>query len=370
MSMYKYSTEQIIAKLTSEQVADILSGFGTNVYKEDENHMWFRTVCHGGDSHKLCFFKDTKSFHCYTNCGTISIFTLVMQVLGCTFAQSLAYVAKEIGLDTRRGFFRSQKQDTGYLQASNYAAMRNKSKEKIILPTYDPHILNYFEDQYFKGWIEEGIGIDVMRLFGIKWYESEKHIIIPHYNIDGNLVGIRRRSLQEKDIHNKYMPERIEGKTYGHALGLNLYGLYENKKAIQKRKSAIIVESEKSVLLDRTFYGDNGTAVATCGFTVSNCQRNLLLEMGIEEVIIAFDNDFIADDYIGVDVEDVEYKKYVRYTQRLQRIADKFTPYCRTYILKDKKKLLQKKDSPYDRGQTVFEQILRDKKETKIKQVV
>ena len=44
-----------------------------------------------------------------------------------------------------------------------------------------------------------------MQVFGIRWYELEKHIIIPHYNINGELVGIRRRSLQEKDKNNKYI---------------------------------------------------------------------------------------------------------------------------------------------------------------------
>ena len=44
------------------------------------------------------------------------------------------------------------------------------------------------------------------------------------------------------------MPEFLEGRSYEHPLGLNLYGLYQNKNAIQKQRKAIIVEGEKSLI--------------------------------------------------------------------------------------------------------------------------
>ena len=40
----------------------------------------------------------------------------------------------------------------------------------------------------------------------------------------------------------QYMPEIMGEITYAHALGLNLYGLYQNQEAIRKYKKVIIVE--------------------------------------------------------------------------------------------------------------------------------
>lgn len=132
---------------------------------------------------------------------------------------------------------------------------------------------------FYQGWLDEGISIETMQKFNIRWYEKEKHIIIPHYNFNGELIGIRRRSLQEKDKDNKYMPEIIESVQYSHSLNLNLYGLNMHIKGILKTKKIVIVESEKSVMLAHDYYGEDAFVVATCGFNISNWQRDMILSL-------------------------------------------------------------------------------------------
>ena len=223
-------------------------------------------------------------------------------------------------------------------------------------------ILNYFEDDvFYQGWIEEGITIETMKLFNIKWYEGQKHIIIPHYNVEDKLIGIRRRSLQEQDKDNKYMPEIIEGVQYTHSLNFNLYGLNKHIVGIKKTKKIVIVESEKSVMLAHDYYGEDAFVVATCGFNISNWQRDMILSLGVEEVMLGYDKDFIPTDFENSGENDLEYKKYQRYVTRLYSLAYKFVAYCRTYILWDFDSLLQKKDSPFDRGKEVLEKIMKDK---------
>lgn len=47
---------------------------------------------------------------------------------------------------------------------------------------------------------------------------------------------------------------------------------------------------------------------------------------------------------------------------RLNTLAKRISPYCNTYILRDRKGLLGEKDSPFDRGKNVLEELMKDKK--------
>lgn len=356
--------DYILERITEEQIISIMSKFGAEPYgKISNNNIYFRTICHCGDSHKLCYFRDTKIFHCYTNCGEMSLFNLVMKVKNCSFGEAVLFVAREIGINQRYGFNQVTTVSQEIQSINKYLHLRKHNKNKIShLPKIDDKILNYFEDDvFYKGWIDEGISIETMKLFGIRWYELQNHIIIPHYNINSELVGIRRRSLQEKDKDNKYMPEIIEGITYGHQLGLNLYGLNMHLKGIVRTKKVIIVESEKSVMLAHDYYGNNAFVVATCGFNVSNWQRDVLLSLGVQEVYLAYDRDFDLLSFEDCDENNPEYQKAQRYAKRVNSLAQKFIPYVNTYILYDYEGITPLKSSPFDCGKEIFEKIMSKK---------
>jgi hypothetical protein len=359
--------DYLLEHITEEQILQLLARFGAVPYGAiKEKEIWFQTICHGGDSHKLCYFRDTKTFYCYTNCGQMSLFNLIMKVKNCTFSEAIKFVANEIGISNRYGFNNTIPMiSQELLKIDKYIQLRKPKKTEIKhLPKIDGKILNYFEDDvFYTGWIDEGISIETMQEFGIRWYELEKHIIIPHYNINGELVGIRRRSLQEKDKNNKYMPEMIEGITYTHSLNLNLYGLDKHMKGILKTKKVVIAESEKSVMLAHEYYGEDAFVVATCGFNISNWHRDVLLSLGVEEVMLAFDRDYDLLSFTDVDEEDLEYKKCKRYVNRINSLARKLTPYFTVYILYDYEGLTGLKCSPFDCGKEILEKIMKQKTE-------
>ena len=95
-------------------------------------------------------------------------------------------------------------------------------------------------------WIAEGISAEVQKKFNIRFSYEKNQIIINHYDIRGELIGIRSRMLDEEDLeYGKYRPTRIGIKQqYNHQLGFNLYGIWEHKNAIQLTKRAIIYEGE------------------------------------------------------------------------------------------------------------------------------
>lgn len=156
------------------------------------------------------------------------------------------------------------------------------------LKYHNKSILKYFNKMYPENWYEEGIGIESMIKYDIRFYPEMCQTVIPHLDEEGNLIGIRSRNWKKEYVEKaKYIPTYVGEKGYNHPLGYALYGLYQNKETIRRKKKVMIVEGEKSCLFADTMYKDNNFVVAICGSSMSKYQSELLLKQGVEEVIIA-----------------------------------------------------------------------------------
>lgn len=350
-------TEDIVSKLSEEQIVHLLKEYGAEEDKSTDQHIWFSTVCHGGDSHKLCYFRDTKTFRCYTHCGSMDIFTMVQHLRQCSFKAAVAFLTRLTG--SRVGFIgeRSEvaQKAAEELTRACYARRHTVADKHIVIPSVDSNILSYFDPQtFYTGWNQEGIDPAVMRQFGIAWDEQNLSIIIPHRDAQGNLIGIRRRATNT-NAGAKYMPLMFNGHIYTHPLGANLYGLYEHTEAIRMSRQVIIFEGEKSVLKHHTMYGDKSNSVAVCGFHITPQQRDLILKLNAEEVILGFDKE------TSMYGEATRTESYKHYCESINNMGRMFTPYCKVYALVDDGDRLQLKDSPVDRGKEVFEELFRNR---------
>ena len=119
-------------------------------------------------------------------------------------------------------------------------------------------------------------------------------ILIPHRDINGRFIGLRRRTFIPCQLAdgNKYMPVHYYGVWYAHATSKNLYGIYQNQDVIRETKTACIFEGEKSVLLMDTFYDGKSNAVATCGFNVSLEHLKMLQNLGVDTIYLCYDKDY------------------------------------------------------------------------------
>lgn len=368
---------EILQKLNTEDIVNIMSELGSPVYGEGytssgEKYLMFQTICHGGDSHKLYFYTESKTFNCFTRCGSLSLYDLISRVNNCEFKDSLNYLARKAGITI--GSSREGIQSTMTKENKIVANFLDRKRERRltranvtspeITTFYNENVLNYFDDNtFYQGWIDEGITINTMRKYNISYYYLESYIIIPHYNIDGRLVGIRRRSLKPEDSNNKYMPIILQGEEYDHRLALNLYGLNHTKDAIKKQKKAVLVEGEKSVMMGDSFYGEDNILVGTCGFNVSDWQMRQLQKLGVQNIYLGFDKDFDLskqDKYTGKDKELLQ-----RYKEKLYKLINRLNVDFKVYLMADKDGLLGPKDSPTDKGKEVFE-ILMASAERKI----
>ena len=133
---------------------------------------------------------------------------------------------------------------------------------------------------------------------------------------------------------------------------MNLYNLNKSKDNIAKAKTAIVFESEKSCLMMQSYYGfDNDISVACCGSSISNYQISLLEDLGVREIVVAFDRQF-------QEIGDDEFK---RLKKKLININEKYGNSIRITAIFDKEMILPYKASPIDQGSEIFERLLKNR---------
>lgn len=342
--------KDIINSLTTEDVKSFLESLGAPV-ERNARGLVTTTICHNpieeAESMKLYYYEDRKIFHCYTECGeSMSIFELYKRYMSLNHSD----ITDEEAEDFLKKFLKNK---VVVITQPKKKELVNKERylfERQILqdPSYSKHILDCFTKYYHPSWLAEGITKEVMDRFQIRFSVHQNKIVIPHFDIDGRLIGIRGRALDDYDLQfGKYMPITVGDEMYSHHLGWNLYGIYEHKKAIQKYHRAIIYESEKSVMLDEVYYGENSCAVAVCGSVLNKNQIGLLKKLGATEIILAFDKEY----------EDCYSEKGKKYRSKIVNMGKKYAHCASFFYLFDEKNLLNEKDSPIDRGLEIFQQL-------------
>ena len=354
------NAQELKQKISESDVITILKLLGAKTFTDTAEAIITQTVCHRGRSDKLYYYKESKIFHCYTDCAdSFDIIELVRRnksYLNINFA--IQWITTQLGIDTYTyGFKESEniKLISDWDFINEYVNRKNRKKELTILSDIDRNNLNIYQNMYLYDWIVEGISINSMMKYGIKYSTLKQKIIIPHEDIDNRLIGIRARATieEEIDLYGKYAPMTdIRGNMFNHPLSQNLYGLNINKETIKRKKKVMLVESEKGVLQTDTMFGDDNFTVAICGNTLSNTQRDMLLSLGIEEVIIGLDRQY-------KEVEDVEYKKWSKHIR--DRIISKLAPYVRVYVIWDTEDILGYKDSPTDCGKDKLLYLMKNK---------
>lgn len=337
--------------LTDEKVIELLAFLGNDEYINKDDCIIFKTICHNVDpedaSLKLYYYKKNHRFVCYTECGdSFNIYTLFerrYKLLGIKYN-----FYKDIILKISDGKV-VHKDNTGFYSVyeSDYDKYR-KTKPLVNLPHYNKNILNIYTSFATPEWLEDGISEEVMNIYNIKYSIVNNKIIIPHYDIDNNLIGIRGRALNENDLLiGKYMPVQIEGYTYSHPLSYNLYGLNIVKDNVKKYELAIVAESEKSALQYMTMFGkDKAICVACCGSSFHKYQLDLLLSCGAKKVLIAFDK------------EGETWEKRQKYYNKLYNICNKYKNFCKMGFIFDSSNLLNLKDSPFDKGKEIAMKLI------------
>lgn len=343
--------KKVVEMLNDRDIFDLLEELGGQPI-ERGNTIDALTICHGGHKHKLTYYKESKSFQCWTNCGHMSIFDMVAKVIDGEFIDALRFIVKKYNLhdnDYQIGFTFEKVEDPG-------KKLLEKMKG-VEMPTFmklNSDILKDFYPFYHQLWINDGISIESMKKYKIKYSIENNQIIIPHFDKNGNLIGVRARNLNKKEINEgkKYMPIFHGGKVLKHMTGANLYGLYENRENIEKDKKLILFESEKSVLQLNSMLPEHSIGVCVSGSSLTQYQLELIKELNIDEVIIGVDKEFSE---VGTEKEKMYAEKILRVFKR------KLAPYVRVSVLWDLENDIEEKDSPTDKGKEIFLKLFKNR---------
>ena len=154
------------------------------------------------------------------------------------------------------------------------------------------------------------------------------------------------------DRFGKYRPLVVNGTQYSHPLSMNLYNLNNSKENISQAKVAVVYESEKSCMKHSSFYGAaNDISVACCGSNLSAQQVQMLVRLGVRELVIAFDRDFVE---IGDD-------EFQRLKKKLKSIYKKYNNEIKITAIFDKECITSLHSSPIDESKDKFEYLLKNR---------
>lgn len=339
---------KIIENLNTDAVIHLMTELGADRYDDRGDYIIFPTICHNEDSSeasmKLYFYKNSKIFVCYTACNTMSIFKFLKHY----------YEERQIEYDWYQDIYEvvcncsDFKRKEGF-ERTPYKSLRERYKvarKEVQLPEYSKNVLDCFVKRYPQEWLDDGITKEAMDMFDISYSIAHNKIIIPHYDIEGRLVGIRGRALNDWEVENvgKYAPIHIEQTWYKHPLSMNLYGLNVTKKNIRAHSICFLFESEKSVMQAEGFKLPN-CSTAVCGSNFNKYQLNILMKAcAPHEIVLCFDKEELP----GED----------KYFNKLWNICQKYKNYCNFSFIYDREGLLDLKESPTDKGEETFVKLL------------
>ena len=339
----------LINSLSDEEVIKVCEELGSNQYRRDNNgNLCFNTcICHekGDSPYKLIYYRNSNNndyhtpiFHCYT-CGTtmdiVQLIIRAMCIKGKTFTwyKALNWLGVFTGrinevLEESKNNTISKINDFDWMQP--IIDVQNKRKRNVPhLKTIPETYLECFTYIPHEEWLNDGVDRISMSRYEIGYFSLTNQITIPHRDINGELVGIRGRYLDQEDIDNigKYVPIKLNGHILSHSLGSVLYGAWVTKDKIKECRKALVVEGEKSCLKAYSMFHDNSYVVATCGSSISLTHQKILLnELGIEELIYMPDKDYKG--------EHDSFAAEAWFQKQKKKLAP-FVPYCKVYLMAD-----------------------------------
>ena len=364
--MIVFDKVEIKDSLSSENIFELLVDFGG-----DPEYSSFgilcSTICHnppGEGSRKLYFYDNSHLFRCYTGCDSyFDIFELVIKVAKIQWDKdydlndAVRWVAQRFGISGEN----VEEDECKQLEDWKILATYDKIQElevkdkKIVLKTYNEDILSRFNYNVKIGpWLNEGISQEALDQAMIGFYPGGDQITIPHFDINGRFIGLRGRTLckEEGERYGKYRPLKVGKDLYNHPLGMSLYNLNNSKDNIKVIKKAIVFEGEKSTLLYQSYFGlENDISVACCGSSLSTYQVQELIDVGAEEIIIAFDRQF----------KEIGDEEFQHLKKNLLKLRTKYKNYVNISFIFDKNMITGYKDSPIDCGPEIFLQLFKER---------
>ena len=253
------------------------------------------------------------------NGRSADIFDLVAYFEDCSFAEAMKFVCGLAGIDYY-GEREDLPESLQILRMLKDMNIGDENDDNSPVKPISEKILSYYLPYGNKMFEDDGISLEVQKIFEIGLDDFSNYITIPIRDSLGNLVGVKGRYFGDPDeyhIRYLYLEKCNKSKI--------LYGYWQNRECIKNSKFVYVVESEKAVQQLATIGVRN--VVSTGGKTISKYQVEEITRTGCVP-IFAYDQDVQEDE--------------------LQEIASMFMDGIPIYAIIDKENILNEKESPSD----------------------
>lgn len=248
-------------------------------------------------------------YHCY-GCGAHGdAIEFIMRYLSITFVETVHLLAERFGMQLEEDENKEHLSKTTIRDALNktsqyyhFFLMHTKEGQKALSYLYERGFSLAFIRKFSLGWAlrekallfpllkEDKIDGKTMEEAGLCVRGKKREfflgrMMIPIHDVMGNVIGFTGRRIEDgwgpKYINTPEGPLFKKSKI--------LFGLYHSRKRIIKEKRALIVEGQLDALrlIDQGY--DYTIACQGTAFTESHAKE--LIQLGIEEAILAFDAD-------------------------------------------------------------------------------
>lgn len=273
--------------------------------------------------------EDPPFWYDYSSGGSGNLFSFIKAYFKCSNKEAVQIMKDYAGVEgslTPSGQRLSAISVMKRYSASNH---RSKASSGIILP--DDYMEKY-ERRIDKMavWVDEGISVDVLDKFQVRYDAFSDRLVYPIRNLDGKIVNVGGRTLDPG-----WKDKKLRKYTYFFSWGTidTIFGAAEHKNEIGAAREIIIFEGCKSVLLAETWGVYNTGAILTSHLSTN--QMKLLAKLGCTVT-------FMLDKEIPI--------KEDKNIQKLRK-------YVNVYYFWDKSNLLDSKDAPVDKGEEVFRRL-------------
>ena len=354
--MGKIDVKKLKKSLSLAHHKQIMQALGIPSYSENSTQIVYYTGDKNVDSYKgspkLYFYKDTSIYVGMTAGRSYDIISLVQTRLAllkqpCSFLDACQFILDTTNINPD-SINRVKKEGHVY-DWSNLERFIRVRKYGNQLSEYNRNIIDTLPPLYPQAWIDEGISEETMDKYQIRYYERCNQTVIPCFDDEARLVGVRVRNWDKDRVEQaKYMPlVTLDGQCYKFNTNQVFYGINYNKPEIERTGKVIIVESEKAVMKLDTYMGEHNIALGMYGSNLGIQRRNQLLKMGVNTVSYVVDNDFIG--------QDDEF--FEQWREKIRHFIKLWDGFCRVEIVWDNLGLLGPKENATDRTKEIWEQL-------------
>ena len=354
--MGKIDVKKLKKSLSLAHHKQIMQALGIPSYSENSMQIVYYTGDKNVDSYKgspkLYFYKDTSIYVGMTAGRSYDIISLVQTRLAllkqpCSFLDACQFILDTTNINPDS--ISHVKKEGHVYDWSNLEKFIKIRKYGSALKEYPRSIIDTLPAYFPVGWYDEGISESTMEKYQIRYYERCNQTVIPCFDEEARLIGIRIRNWDEDKVAEaKYMPLiTLDGTCYKFNTNQVFYGINYNKPEIERTGKVIIVESEKAVMKLDTYMGRHNIALGMYGSNLGIQRRNQLLKMGVNTVSYVVDNDFIG--------QDDEF--FEQWREKIRHFIKLWDGFCRVEIVWDNLGLLGPKENATDRTKEIWEQL-------------